>query len=82
MQIVRVKLFAGARQAAGTEELAVELAEPATVADLRSALLARCPALEPLVRRARFAIDCEFAVDSTPVAPRHDIALIPPVSGG
>ena len=79
---VRVKLFAGAREAAGRDEAAVELVEPATVADVRQALAEACPALAPLLASCQIAVNAEYAVAATPVAAADEVALIPPVSGG
>jgi len=79
---VVVKLFAGAKQIAGVPELSLELADHATVADLRTALVARCPDLAPLVRRAMVAVNCQFAPDANTIPAAAEVALIPPVSGG
>lgn len=78
-----VKMFALARQVAGSESLVVVLpAAEATVADLRQAIAHQYPALAPLVARAVFAVNQEYADDSTPLPAGADLACIPPVSGG
>lgn len=79
---VRLKLFAGARQTAGCDELEIGLPAGATVGQLRAALVDRRPELAGLVRRAVFAVDRRFAVDSLVLPPAAEVALIPPVSGG
>jgi molybdopterin converting factor subunit 1 len=79
---VTVRLFALARQRAGRPELALELAEPATVGDLRRAIVARHPELAPLVPNLLIAVAAEYAGDDTPIPPGAEIAAIPPVSGG
>lgn len=79
---LRVKLFARARDLAGTSELAVELPAGATVADLRAALALQRPALTGLLPRCVFAVDNEFAADETPLSAEREVALLPPVSGG
>jgi molybdopterin converting factor subunit 1 len=80
--IVRVHLFARARDLAGTRILAVELPPGSTVADLRRRLGTQVPALAGLLERSAFAVDAEFAQDGQPLRPECEIALLPPVSGG
>ena len=79
---VRVKLFAAARELAGAGEIAVEVADGATVADVERAVLAAVPALEKLVSHARWAVDESFAAPNAKIGANSQIALIPPVSGG
>lgn len=85
---VTVLLFAGARVRAGVSTLTVDLPEPgegagaATVADLRRALAAACPALAPLLPSCRVAVAAAYADDLDPISPGAEVALIPPVSGG
>lgn len=80
--IVRVKLFAVAKQLAGQDELPLELPDSATVADLRQALLTAVPALRDAAGQLLFAVNAEYAADAAPLAPGADVACIPPVSGG
>jgi len=77
-----IKLFAGARELAGHEQIEVELPAVATIAQLRAALLAACPALGPLLPHALFAIDSDYATDQSDIPDGAEIACIPPVSGG
>lgn len=79
---VDVLLFAAAKARAGSATHAVELAEPATVADLKAALGRSCPALAPLIPACRVAVDAAYAADADPIPPGAEVALIPPVSGG
>ena len=79
---VQVLLFAAARQAAGCDRLAVELASGSNVAELRRAIAAACPALESVLQNSLLAIDHEYVREAFVVPPRAEIALIPPVSGG
>jgi molybdopterin converting factor subunit 1 len=79
---VQVKLFAVAKQLAGSETVEVELPAGATVAQLRAALAAQSPPLAHLASHAMFAINAEYAENSTPIPPAAEIACIPPVSGG
>jgi molybdopterin converting factor subunit 1 len=79
---VRVKLFAAAKELAGSDELTVELPANATVAEVRSAVVESHPALDRIMRHAMWAVDAEYASDATIVTERSAVALIPPVSGG
>ena len=79
---VEVHLFAVARQAAGTDRLHLDLAEPATVAVLRRAVAERVPALGPLLAAMGVAVDSAYAPDDLVIPPGAELALIPPVSGG
>jgi molybdopterin synthase catalytic subunit len=78
---IDVLYFAAAREAAGTprETLAPV---PATVADLRRALVAAHPALARVLPRCRIAVDHEFADDEAPIRDGVEVALVPPVAGG
>jgi len=79
---IRVRLFALARELAGRDELAVELADGRTVADLRRALVEAVPALDRVVGHSLLAVDAQYAGDETRLDEQSEIALIPPVSGG
>jgi molybdopterin synthase sulfur carrier subunit len=80
--IVRIRLFARARDLAGTDNLVLDLADGATVADLRRSLIVARPALASLAERSALAVDSEFATDSLILAADSEVALLPPVSGG
>lgn len=79
---VSVKMFAAARDAVGSPEVSVELAEGARVADLRRELVKNYPQLSALVERTLFAIDAKYANDGDLLPMDGEIACIPPVSGG
>jgi molybdopterin converting factor subunit 1 len=79
---VRARLFAVQRELAGTRELALELADAATIEDAWRALVERVPALAPGRAFLRFARNGEYADASTPLADGDEVAFIPPVSGG
>jgi sulfur-carrier protein len=80
--IVRVKLFAAAREVAGTSEVTLDTAGGATLADVERALLHEVPALAQITRHARWAVDAEFTPLGREINADSQIALIPPVSGG
>lgn len=80
--MVRVKLFAAARELAGASEIGVEVRAGATLADVERALLAAVPTLERILPHARWAVNAEFAASGAMITDKSEIALIPPVSGG
>ena len=79
---VHVQLFAVARQRAGRHVVEVVLPDGATVADLRSVIAEAVPSLAPLLGSIRFAVNADYADDTTVIPPGADLAAIPPVSGG
>jgi molybdopterin synthase catalytic subunit len=79
---VRVRLFAVQRELAGTREVALELAEGATIEDAWSALVARFPNFAPGRPAMRFARNGEYTGAETRLAEGDEVACIPPVSGG
>jgi molybdopterin converting factor subunit 1 len=79
---VQVKLFAAARELAGSDKLELEIAERATLAELRMAIAKEFPALQKILPHTLWAVDAEYARENTKINERSEIALIPPVSGG
>lgn len=79
---VNVKLFAIARQLAGAGSIELTLPPDATVADVRRSISNAYPALAGMVDQMLIAVDSEYANDETPVTGSHEVACIPPVSGG
>ena len=80
--LVRVRLFAMQREAAGTKELRVEVPDDATVDDAWAAAVASVPALAPGRATLRFAVNGAYAEPVTRLAEGDEVAAIPPVSGG
>lgn len=79
---IRVKLFAAARELAGSNEIVVELRDGATIAELRDELTARVPTLGRIMPHSLWAIGAEYVNDDAALNENADVALIPPVSGG
>jgi molybdopterin synthase catalytic subunit len=79
---IRIRLFAMQRELAGARELAVELADGATVEAAWAALVARHPVLAPGRSAVRFAVNGEYAGPEAILADGDEVAMIPPVSGG
>lgn len=82
--MLRVKvLFLGpAKDFADAESVSLELAEGATVADLRGVLAGQYEGLRGALKSIRFAVNETFASDETVLHAGDEVALIPPVSGG
>lgn len=79
---LEVRMFAVARDMAGSERVAVELPTGATIADLRQQLIEQVPGLAPMAPQLMFAIDEQYSTDTAPLRAEADVACIPPVSGG
>lgn len=81
-ETVRVRLFAAARDRAGSDTIEVAAAAVQTIGDLRQAIAEQFPELAPLLPYATMAVDEQYVSDAAPVDRRGEIAVIPPVSGG
>lgn len=77
-----VRLFARARDLAGSETICVELPAHATVGDLRNSLRDQFPVLVPLIPNLHVAIGTDYANDTTLLDESQSISCFPPVSGG
>ena len=74
---VSVQMFAVARDLTGCDSLTMAVPDGANVALLREQLFARFPALAAVAGSLQFAVDQEYANDSTPLVPGQEIAIIP-----
>ena len=83
---VNLLLFGIFREWLGADALSVELATPATVADLLRQLEPRLAAATPgaveLLGRSAVGINAEFAPANRLLSDGDEVALLPPVSGG
>ena len=79
---VRVLFFALARDLTEKDIVELPLRDGATVADLRSKLLAQFPSLATILPRSMIAINQQYASDEQVIPPQAEVACIPPVSGG
>lgn len=79
---VRVRFFAGTREAAGSASLEVDVPPSATVAVLLDALEAQRPRLAPYRAHALVAQNGAFTTESARLSEGDELALMPPVSGG
>jgi len=82
--LIRINvLFLGpSRDLAGADSVTLDLAEHATITDVRALLVQRLPRLAPAMRSVRFAINLAFVAEDATVRQGDEVALIPPVSGG
>ena len=74
---LEVRLFAVLRDRAGTDSVAIDLPDGATVAD---AIVALAPIADGMP--FRLAVNREYADEGAPIADGDELAAIPPVSGG
>ncbi len=81
MQIT-VKLFARAKDLAGTGDLSLSLPEACTVGQAKAAIVSNCPNLRVVMPNLLVAVDGEYATDATPLTESCELACFPPVSGG
>jgi len=79
---VRVRLFAGTRDAVGARQVTMEVAQGARVADLLDALCAQHPRLAAYRPHLMLALDGAFVAQDAPLRAGAELALMPPVSGG
>jgi len=79
---VNVRLFAGLKELLGGRELTLELADGATIAELRDALSRQFPLVTPFLPTLVCAVDDEYVPSEHRLREGDEIALIPPVSGG
>lgn len=80
MEPVRVRLFAAAREAAGTSETTVEAA---TVGDLLDALSRRFVDLGPVLTRCSILLEGVRTTDrAVAIEPGGTVDVLPPYAGG
>lgn len=79
---VNLLFFATLKDRAGRGQAELELAQGATVADLRARVAANYPAVEPLINHALVAVNQNYAFNEDTIPENAEVALFPPVSGG
>ncbi len=82
IMVLHVKLFAGARELAGAEQIPLELPLGATIADAKHLIAQSYPQLAGLIARSVIARNQEYAQDEDAIQADDELAVIPPVSGG
>ncbi|HUQ69776.1 MAG TPA: MoaD/ThiS family protein [Planctomycetaceae bacterium] len=79
---IAVRLFARARDLAGADGVEVCVDAPATVGDVRDALMTHCPKLVTLGQHLLAAVNSNYANDLDAIPAGSEVAFFPPVSGG
>ena len=79
---IKIVFLGPAKDFAKAESATLELADGATIANLRRELSKRYPSLAAALPTIRFGVNQEFADDDTILTANDEVALIPPVSGG
>ena len=79
---VHVVAFARARELLGAREMSLEIAERATVMQLRERLQREAPRLGELGGSLRLACNGVLTAEAEPLHEGDEVALLPPVSGG
>lgn len=82
ISMLSVKLFAKARDLAGSPVVQIPWSDGQTVADLKRQLGELHPAIGPLVPRLLVAVNNDYAADSRTLTSADEVACFPPVSGG
>jgi molybdopterin synthase sulfur carrier subunit len=79
---VEVLVFAKLAELLGRTSLQLTLRAPATVGDVRDAVIASDPALEGLTAALAFAVNRAHTTANAPVDDGDEVALLPPLAGG
>ena len=79
---VNVRLFAGLHDLLGKRDVVLELAEDATVLQLREQLAKEYPIVTPYLTTLVCAVDEEYVPSEHRLQEGDEVALIPPISGG
>jgi len=79
---VRVQFFAQLRDLAAAQELIVDLAKGASVADLLEKIYAKAPALRSRDKSILVGAGLEFVDRNYKLTPGEEISIMPPVQGG
>ncbi len=80
--MLTVKLFAKARDLAGSSAVQLAWSDGQSVGQLKSILAEQYPALAPLIPRLLVAVNNDYAADSSVISQTDEVACFPPVSGG
>ncbi len=79
---VNIRLFAGLHDLLGKRDVVMELAEGATVLQLREQLAKEYPIVTPYLTTLVCAVDEEYVPSEHRLQEGDEVALIPPISGG
>lgn len=79
---ISIRAFASYREAIGTPRLVLDVPDGTTAAGVWQDLARRFPRLERLPQPMAFAVNDAYVDAETPLQPRDELVLLPPVSGG
>lgn len=79
---LKVQFFSQLKEIVGSSEIALELHDGATVADLLDHLYALYPGLKKWDRKVLIGAGVEFVGRIYVIQPNEAIAIMPPVQGG
>jgi molybdopterin converting factor subunit 1 len=79
---VRLLFFSVLRDVTNTDEIVLEMAEGATVADLLEQVFARWPGLKAWDANLLIALDQTYVKRDAALHENAEVALMPPVQGG
>jgi len=79
---VKVRLFAMMRDAAGVDQLSLDLPDNSSAGNALVAVVQQKPGLLPYAQRLAIAVNLEYVPWNHPLRDGDEVALIPPVSGG
>jgi molybdopterin converting factor small subunit len=79
---VQVVFFGVLKDVIGRASESLELAEPATVADVIEHYQGRVPGLSKLLPSVALSVNQHYAGPGTVLGENDEVALLPPVSGG
>ncbi|OGO75583.1 MAG: molybdopterin converting factor subunit 1 [Chloroflexi bacterium RIFOXYC12_FULL_59_14] len=82
MNQITTLFFATLRDRAGVKSAELQIPTQMTVADFKTMLVGKFPALAGLMNHTLVSINHEYVFDETIIPDRAEIALFPPVSGG
>ncbi len=80
--VVRVKLFAGPREAMGAGEVELEIPAGTTVGEFLELLTEKYPILQEYARFITIAVNRAYADAQTELRDGDEVACLPPVGGG
>src|SRR5690348_14094425 len=79
---IRLRYFASLKEITGRGEEVLAVPELATVADVRTQLQTRYPALQAILERCIYAVDKQYVPVETQLHENSEVVFIPPMGGG
>jgi molybdopterin synthase sulfur carrier subunit len=79
---IRIRYFAGLREAAGIEGETLDVPANATAAEARAVLGERHPALARLLPLCAVAVNRAYVAADAPLHEGDEVVFIPPLGGG